>query len=65
MDSKNVWKGLAFGGFASCVAEVCTLPIDVVKVSSASQANPAHAVTLVAVHARLRALLRAPRDRCR
>lgn len=31
MDSGNVWKGLAFGGIASCVAEMATLPIDVVK----------------------------------
>ncbi len=31
MESKNVWKGLAYGGVASCIAEAATLPIDVVK----------------------------------
>ena len=33
MDSSNVAIGLAFGGFASCVAEVFTFPIDLTKVS--------------------------------
>ena len=27
----GVWIGLAFGGFSSCVAEVITIPIDVIK----------------------------------
>ena len=31
MESGSVLKGLAYGGFASCVAEVVTAPIDVVK----------------------------------
>jgi len=31
MQSDNIWKGLAYGGFASCVAETITMPIDVVK----------------------------------
>jgi len=31
MQSDNIWKGLAYGGFASCVAETVTMPIDVVK----------------------------------
>lgn len=31
MDSKNPIKGLFYGGFASCVAETVTMPIDVVK----------------------------------
>lgn len=31
MESGNVWKGLFYGGFASCVAETVTMPIDVVK----------------------------------
>jgi len=31
MENKNVAQGLFFGGFASCVAEICTLPIDVTK----------------------------------
>lgn len=31
MESGNVWKGLAYGGFASCVAETITMPVDVVK----------------------------------
>ena len=31
MDTKSFWKGLAFGGFASCVADVITLPIDFTK----------------------------------
>ncbi|KNC49084.1 carrier protein [Thecamonas trahens ATCC 50062] len=31
MDSSSVAIGLAFGGIASCVAECCTIPIDVVK----------------------------------
>lgn len=32
MESKSVWKGLVYGGFASCMAEIVTLPIDVTKV---------------------------------
>jgi Mitochondrial carrier protein len=32
MDSSNVFKGLAFGGIASCVAEIATMPLDVIKV---------------------------------
>jgi len=31
MQSDSVLKGLAYGGFASCVAETITMPIDVVK----------------------------------
>mmetsp|Transcript_32850 Transcript_32850/g.104654 ORF Transcript_32850/g.104654 Transcript_32850/m.104654 type:complete len:303 (-) Transcript_32850:480-1388(-) len=31
MDSGNVFKGLFYGGFASCVAETVTMPIDVCK----------------------------------
>jgi len=31
MESGSVWKGLAYGGFSSCVAETVTMPIDVVK----------------------------------
>jgi len=31
MDSGNVFKGLFYGGFASCVAETITMPVDVVK----------------------------------
>lgn len=31
MQSDSVVKGLAYGGFASCVAETITMPIDVVK----------------------------------
>jgi hypothetical protein len=31
MESNSVLKGLSYGGFASCVAEVVTAPIDVVK----------------------------------
>eukprot|EP00300_Choanocystis_sp_HF-7_P041832 c8617_g1_i1.p2 GENE.c8617_g1_i1~~c8617_g1_i1.p2 ORF type:complete len:303 (+),score=56.20 c8617_g1_i1:152-1060(+) len=31
MDTSNVYKGLLFGGIASCIAEVITLPVDVVK----------------------------------
>jgi len=31
MDSDNVLKGLFYGGFASCVAETITMPVDVVK----------------------------------
>ena len=31
MESKSPLKGLAYGGFASCVAETITMPIDVVK----------------------------------
>jgi len=31
MDSKSIWKGLLFGGSASCIADICTLPIDVAK----------------------------------
>ena len=30
-DVHSVWKSLAYGGFASCLAEVLTLPVDVVK----------------------------------
>jgi hypothetical protein len=32
MDNKSPWKGLAYGGFASMLADVITLPIDVTKV---------------------------------
>jgi len=31
MESGSVLKGLAYGGFASCVAETITMPVDVVK----------------------------------
>jgi hypothetical protein len=31
MDSSSVWKGLVFGGAASCVAECVTMPMDVCK----------------------------------
>jgi solute carrier family 25 uncoupling protein 8/9 len=31
MESSNVFKGLLYGGFASCIAETCTMPVDVVK----------------------------------
>eukprot|EP00957_Ditylum_brightwellii_P128014 9762953-Ditylum_brightwellii.AAC.1 len=31
MDNSNVLKGLLYGGIASCVAETCTMPVDVVK----------------------------------
>ena len=31
MESGSVWKGLAYGGLSSCVAETFTMPIDVVK----------------------------------
>jgi len=31
MDSSSIYKGLAFGGIASCIAEVITLPMDTVK----------------------------------
>lgn len=31
MENKSVVKGLFYGGFASCVAEVVTMPVDVVK----------------------------------
>jgi hypothetical protein len=31
MDSSSVWKGLVFGGTASCIAEVVTMPMDVCK----------------------------------
>jgi len=31
MENKSVWRGLAYGGFASCVAETITMPVDVVK----------------------------------
>jgi hypothetical protein len=30
-DNSNIYKGLLFGGIASCTAEVITLPIDVIK----------------------------------
>lgn len=39
MESSNVWKGLAFGGIASCIAEAFTLPIDVVKTRLQLQAR--------------------------
>lgn len=39
MDSSNVWKGLAFGGTASCIAEAFTLPVDVVKTRLQLQAR--------------------------
>ena len=31
MNSNNVYKGLLYGGIASCLAETCTMPVDVVK----------------------------------
>lgn len=31
MNSESVFKGLLYGGIASCVAETCTMPVDVVK----------------------------------
>lgn len=31
MESNNTYKGLAYGGIASCVAETATMPIDVIK----------------------------------
>lgn len=31
METKSVWKGLAFGGFAGSVAETATFPLDVIK----------------------------------
>lgn len=31
MESNNVLKGLLYGGIASCIAETCTMPVDVVK----------------------------------
>merc|ERR1719262_1366612 len=31
MESKSVWRGLFYGGFASCTAEVVTMPVAVVK----------------------------------
>ena len=31
MNANNVYKGLLYGGIASCVAETCTMPVDVVK----------------------------------
>ena len=31
MQSDSVLKGLVYGGFASCVAETVTMPVDVVK----------------------------------
>ena len=42
MESGSVIKGLAYGGFASCVAEVVTMPIDVVK--TRMQFSGAHSV---------------------
>lgn len=32
MENSNVYKGLLYGGIASCLAETCTMPVDVVKV---------------------------------
>ena len=41
MESKSPLKGLAYGGFASCVAETITMPIDVVKTRlQVAGANP-------------------------
>jgi hypothetical protein len=31
MESNNIFKGLLYGGIASCTAEACTMTVDVVK----------------------------------
>ena len=50
MQSDNVFKGLFYGGFSSCVAEVATMPVDVVKtrlqMDGASGAAKAYAGSL-------------------
>ena len=35
--SDSVFKGLAYGGFASCLGDIATMPVDVTKVGEGAR----------------------------